>query len=131
MLFKIVLNVAYQLILFYKQLDAEDDDDDDYDYNDEDFGEARFEEEGEASNYWQLKNYTFEAQKNVRNDDDEAGSANPWRKTGGLRLTRNEYHRFCDAQLECNVMNNIRIFFAVISFVIIVILHFFSINYLF
>ncbi|XP_015120272.1 protein spire isoform X1 [Diachasma alloeum] len=33
-------------------------------------------------------------------DDEEKGSANPWRKTGGLRLTRNEYHRFCDAQLE-------------------------------
>nr|XP_012224485.1 PREDICTED: protein spire isoform X2 [Linepithema humile] len=90
---------------FDLKLDAEDDDDDDYDYNDEDFAEARFEEEGEASNCWQLKNYTFEARKNVRNDDeqgydDETGSANPWRKTGGLRLTRNEYHRFCDAQLE-------------------------------
>ncbi|XP_011310088.1 protein spire isoform X2 [Fopius arisanus] len=33
-------------------------------------------------------------------DDEDKGSANPWRKTGGLRLTRNEYHRFCDAQLE-------------------------------
>lgn len=97
--------------LFSEQLDAEDDDDDDDDdeyYNDEDFAETRFEEEDEASNYWHLKDYTFG--RGVRNghkdheqrDDDEAGSANPWRKTGGLRLTRNEYHRFCDAQLECN-----------------------------
>lgn len=35
-----------------------------------------------------------------RDDDEDKGSANPWRKTGALRLTRNEYHRFCDAQLE-------------------------------
>lgn len=81
--------------------------------------EARFEEEGEASNYWQLKRCTFEARKNSRNDDeqgydDEAGSANPWRKTGGLRLTRNEYHRFCDAQLECNIYENIYTFSPVI-----------------
>lgn len=33
-------------------------------------------------------------------DDDDKSSANPWRKTGKLRLTQNEYHRFCDAQLE-------------------------------
>ncbi|XP_014483924.1 PREDICTED: protein spire isoform X3 [Dinoponera quadriceps] len=94
---------------FDLKLDAEDDDDDDDDeyYNDEDFAETRFEEEDEASNYWHLKDYTFGG-RGVRNghkdheqrDDDEAGSANPWRKTGGLRLTRNEYHRFCDAQLE-------------------------------
>ncbi|TGZ33372.1 Protein spire, partial [Temnothorax longispinosus] len=91
-------------------LDAEDDDDDDDDddYNEENF-ETRFEEEDEACNYWQLKNYNFGTRKkSIRNghkdhehrDDDEVGSANPWRKTGGLRLTRNEYHRFCDAQLE-------------------------------
>ncbi|XP_036141073.1 protein spire isoform X5 [Monomorium pharaonis] len=61
---------------FDLKLDAEDDDDDDVDdYNEENFAAARFEEEDEES-------------------------ANPWRKTGGLRLTRNEYHRFCDAQLE-------------------------------
>ncbi|XP_032670714.1 protein spire isoform X4 [Odontomachus brunneus] len=93
---------------FDLKLDAEDDDDDDDEYyNDEDFAETRFEEEDEASNYWHLKDYTFGG-RDVRNghkdheqrDDDEAGSANPWRKTGGLRLTRNEYHRFCDAQLE-------------------------------
>jgi len=91
-------------------LDAEDDDDDDDDdYNEEEF-ETRFEEEDEASNYWQLKD-CFGTREGMRNghkdyhqqrDDDEVGSANPWRKTGGLRLTRNEYHRFCDAQLECN-----------------------------
>lgn len=88
-------------------MDAEDDDDDD-DYNEEDF-ETRFEEEDEASNYWQLKDYRFGAREGMRNGhkdyrqrDDDEGSANPWRKTGGLRLTRNEYHRFCDAQLECN-----------------------------
>lgn len=91
-------------------MDAEDDDDDDDDdYNEEEF-ETRFEEEDEASNYWQLKDYSFGTREDTRNghkdyqqrDDDEVGSANPWRKTGGLRLTRNEYHRFCDAQLECN-----------------------------
>lgn len=93
----------------FEQLDAEDDDDDE-DYNEEDFTETRFEEEDEASNYW-LKDYTFGNRKGMRNghkdqrDEDEAGSANPWRKTGGLRLTRNEYHRFCDAQLECNYYN--------------------------
>lgn len=91
-------------------MDAEDDDDDDDvddDYNEENFAETRFEEEDEACNYWQLKDYNF--RKGVRNGrkaqeyrDDDVGSANPWRKTGGLRLTRNEYHRFCDAQLECN-----------------------------
>ncbi|XP_071634488.1 protein spire isoform X4 [Temnothorax longispinosus] len=95
---------------FDLKLDAEDDDDDDDDddYNEENF-ETRFEEEDEACNYWQLKNYNFGTRKkSIRNghkdhehrDDDEVGSANPWRKTGGLRLTRNEYHRFCDAQLE-------------------------------
>ncbi|XP_070150192.1 protein spire isoform X4 [Polyergus mexicanus] len=93
---------------FDLKLDAEDDDDDDDDYNEEEF-ETRFEEENEASNYWQLKDYSFGAREGMRNghkdyhqqrDDDEVGSANPWRKTGGLRLTRNEYHRFCDAQLE-------------------------------
>ncbi|EFN66530.1 Protein spire [Camponotus floridanus] len=56
-----------------------------------------------------LKDYNFGTREGMRNghkdyhqqrDDDEVGSANPWRKTGGLRLTRNEYHRFCDAQLE-------------------------------
>lgn len=87
-------------------MDAEDDDDDDdEDYNEEDFAETSFEEE----NDWHMKNYTSDI-RGVRNghknyerrDDDEAGSANPWRKTGGLRLTRNEYHRFCDTQLERN-----------------------------
>ncbi|XP_011339335.1 protein spire isoform X2 [Ooceraea biroi] len=89
---------------FDLKLDAEEDDDD---YNDEFEDQTRFEEEDEASNYWHLKDYTF-GTRGVQNghknhgqrDDDEAGSANPWRKTGGLRLTRNEYHRFCDAQLE-------------------------------
>ncbi|KYM94504.1 Protein spire [Cyphomyrmex costatus] len=94
---------------FDLKLDAEDDDDDyDDDYNEENFMETRFEEEDEICNYWQLKDYNFGIKKDVRNghkdhehrDDDEEGSANPWRKTGGLRLTRNEYHRFCDAQLE-------------------------------
>ncbi|XP_039311024.1 protein spire isoform X2 [Solenopsis invicta] len=94
------------------KLDAEDDDDDDDvdvddDYNEENFAETRFEEEDEACNYWQLKDYNFGTWKGVRNGhkaqeyrDDDERSANPWRKTGGLRLTRNEYHRFCDAQLE-------------------------------
>ncbi|XP_050587591.1 protein spire isoform X3 [Bombus affinis] len=90
---------------FDLKLDAEDEDDDE-DYNDE-LAVTRFEEEDEGSNYWQLKeDYTFVDRGNARSrhkdqrDDDEASSANPWRKTGGLRLTRNEYHRFCDAQLE-------------------------------
>ncbi|XP_011861517.1 PREDICTED: protein spire isoform X2 [Vollenhovia emeryi] len=88
--------------------DVDDDDDDDDDVCNEENFETRFEEEDEACNYWQLKDYNFGTRKNVRSrykdhehrDDDEVGSANPWRKTGGLRLTRNEYHRFCDAQLE-------------------------------
>ncbi|XP_076642890.1 spire type actin nucleation factor isoform X2 [Halictus rubicundus] len=91
---------------FDLKLDAEDEDDDE-DYNEE-FAVTRFEEEDEATNYWQLKEdyTTFADRSSARNrhkdhrDDDEADSANPWRKTGGLRLTRNEYHRFCDAQLE-------------------------------
>ncbi|XP_076279009.1 spire type actin nucleation factor isoform X2 [Lasioglossum baleicum] len=91
---------------FDLKLDAEDEDDDE-DYNEE-FAVTRFEEEDEATNYWQLKEdyNTFADRGSARNrhkdhrDDDEADSANPWRKTGGLRLTRNEYHRFCDAQLE-------------------------------
>ncbi|XP_076619062.1 spire type actin nucleation factor isoform X1 [Colletes latitarsis] len=90
---------------FDLKLDAEDEDDDE-DYNEE-FTVTRFEEEDEATNYWQLKeDYSFADRGSARNrhkdqrDDDEVGSANPWRKTGGLRLTRNEYHRFCDAQLE-------------------------------
>ncbi|XP_076223981.1 spire type actin nucleation factor isoform X3 [Nomia melanderi] len=91
---------------FDLKLDAEDDDDDE-DYNEE-FAVTRFEEEDEATNYWQLKeDYSFadrrstcNRHKDHRHDDDEVDSANPWRKTGGLRLTRNEYHRFCDAQLE-------------------------------
>ncbi|XP_017762207.1 PREDICTED: protein spire isoform X3 [Eufriesea mexicana] len=90
---------------FDLKLDAEDEEDDE-DYNDE-FAVTRFEEEDEASNYWQLKeDYTFinsgnaRSRHKVQRDDDEAGSANPWRRTGGLRLTRNEYHRFCDTQLE-------------------------------
>ncbi|XP_076238699.1 spire type actin nucleation factor isoform X2 [Calliopsis andreniformis] len=90
---------------FDLKLDAEDEDDDE-DYNEE-FAVTRFEEEDEATNYWQLKEaYAFADRGSARNrhkdhrDDDEAGSANPWRKTGGLRLTRNEYHRFCDTQLE-------------------------------
>ncbi|XP_053971720.1 protein spire isoform X1 [Hylaeus volcanicus] len=90
---------------FDLKLDAEDDDDDE-DYNEE-FTVTRFEEEDEAMNYWHLKeDYSFADRGSSRNrhkdhrDEDEACSANPWRKTGGLRLTRNEYHRFCDAQLE-------------------------------
>ncbi|XP_006624948.1 protein spire isoform X2 [Apis dorsata] len=89
---------------FDLKLDAEEDDDEDY--NDE-FTVTRFEEEDEGSNYWQLKeDYTFTDRTNIRSRykdhrfDDEADSANPWRRTGGLRLTRNEYHRFCDTQLE-------------------------------
>ncbi|XP_043792614.1 protein spire isoform X1 [Apis laboriosa] len=89
---------------FDLKLDAEEDDDEDY--NDE-FTVTRFEEEDEGSNYWQLKeDYTFADRTNIRSRykdhrfDDEADSANPWRRTGGLRLTRNEYHRFCDTQLE-------------------------------
>jgi len=89
--------------------DDDDDDNDDDDYNEENSAETRFEEKDEAYNYWQLKADNSVIRKSVRNeqknrehrDDDEVDSANPWRKTGGLRLTRNEYHRFCDAQLEC------------------------------
>ncbi|XP_043521738.1 protein spire isoform X1 [Frieseomelitta varia] len=90
---------------FDLKLDAEDEDDDE-DYNDE-LAVTRFEEDDEGSNYWQLKeDYTYGDRDSARGrhkdqrDDDEADSANPWRRTGGLRLTRNEYHRFCDTQLE-------------------------------
>lgn len=90
---------------FDLKLDAEDEDDDE-DYNDE-LAVTRFEEDDEGSNYWQLKeDYTYGDRDSTRGrhkdqrDDDEADSANPWRRTGGLRLTRNEYHRFCDTQLE-------------------------------
>ncbi|XP_066591675.1 protein spire isoform X2 [Prorops nasuta] len=88
------------------KLDAEDDDDDDY--NDE-YEVTRFEEEeeeDESADYYQLKAGKFSEKKlqskgskgQIHDDDHE--SANPWRTTGGLRLTRNEYHRFCDTQLE-------------------------------
>lgn len=103
------INIERSIDVYDKQLDAEDEEDDE-DYNEE-FTVTRFEEEDEAANYWQLKeDYSFADRGSARNrhkdhrDDDEASSANPWRKTGGLRLTRNEYHRFCDAQLECNYL---------------------------
>ncbi|XP_012266116.2 protein spire isoform X1 [Athalia rosae] len=81
------------------KLDGEDDDegDDDYDVI------GRFEEDVNVG--WRA-----DADEDVDDEHVEgqfgrqkgrAGeSANPWRRTGGLRLTRNEYHRFCDTQLE-------------------------------
>lgn len=89
------------------QLDGEEDDDDDDD--DDDFEVAKFDDEDDPTTYWHSKeNYAFGKGKlttdlceDCHEDDDEKDSANPWRKTGGLRLTKNEYHRFCDAQLEC------------------------------
>ncbi|XP_047352442.1 protein spire isoform X2 [Vespa velutina] len=84
---------------FDLKLDAEDEDDEDY--NDE-LNVARFEEEDEAYNY-PFENSDIpndNKDHDYERDDDDADSANPWKKTGGLRLTRNEYHRFCDTQLE-------------------------------
>lgn len=84
---------------FDLKLDAEDEDDEDY--NDE-VNVARFDEEDEAYDYV-FENRNIPSNNKDRDherDDDEADSANPWKKTGGLRLTKNEYHRFCDAQLE-------------------------------
>ncbi|KAK2584213.1 hypothetical protein KPH14_006633 [Odynerus spinipes] len=85
---------------FDLKLDAEDEEDDE-DYNDE-LNVARFEEEDEAYDYpFQNRDIPHENKdRDHDRDDDDADSANPWKKTGGLRLTRNEYHRFCDAQLE-------------------------------
>ncbi|XP_035722854.1 protein spire-like isoform X1 [Vespa mandarinia] len=84
---------------FDLKLDAEDEDDEDY--NDE-LNVARFEEEDEAYDY-PFENRDIpndNKDHDYERDDDDADSANPWKKTGGLRLTRNEYHRFCDTQLE-------------------------------
>ncbi|XP_023290799.1 protein spire isoform X2 [Orussus abietinus] len=85
---------------FDLKLDADDEDD-------EDFEVARFDDEDVATNYWRSKeDYVFgnggPSGKRICDpeDEDEVGSANPWRKTGSLRLTKNEYHRFCDTQLE-------------------------------
>ncbi|XP_046619602.1 protein spire isoform X1 [Neodiprion virginianus] len=64
------------------KLDGEDDDDDDC------WGDGN-----------EIEDDNDEAE--VEGERQRAGeSANPWRRTGGLRLTRNEYHRFCDTQLE-------------------------------
>ncbi|KAI4484856.1 hypothetical protein M0802_013013 [Mischocyttarus mexicanus] len=84
---------------FDLKLDAEDEDDEDY--NDE-LNVTRFEEEDEAYDYpFENRGITNDNKDHDHErDDEDVDSANPWKKTGGLRLTRNEYHRFCDTQLE-------------------------------
>ncbi|XP_015177344.1 PREDICTED: protein spire isoform X2 [Polistes dominula] len=84
---------------FDLKLDAEDEDDEDY--NDE-LNVTRFDEEDEAYDY-PFENRGIpndNKDHDHERDDEDVDSANPWKKTGGLRLTRNEYHRFCDTQLE-------------------------------
>ncbi|KAF7990778.1 hypothetical protein HCN44_000583 [Aphidius gifuensis] len=84
-----------------------DDDIDDDDLDDE-YTVTRFEDEDEpqmsTKKSTKLHCLHDENEHNIcvddDYDDDDKSSANPWKKTGGLRLTRNEYHRFCDAQLE-------------------------------
>ncbi|XP_043469307.1 protein spire [Leptopilina heterotoma] len=97
---------------FDLKLDGEEDDDDN---DDDDFEISKFDdddddddEDDNSSNYWHSKEryacgkgkLTMDLCEDCHDDDDEKDSANPWRKTGKLRLTKNEYHRFCDAQLE-------------------------------
>nr|XP_050850860.1 protein spire isoform X1 [Vespula vulgaris] len=84
---------------FDLKLDAEDEDDEDYS---DELNVARFEEEDEAYDYpFENRDISNDNKDHDHErDDDDADSANPWKKTGGLRLTRNEYHRFCDTQLE-------------------------------
>ncbi|XP_057337314.1 protein spire isoform X4 [Microplitis mediator] len=87
------------------KLDIEEDDEDDDDEDDE-YAVTRFEDEDEPAdndNEMYQKSKWFGGRPHVGGDiedDDDKSSANPWRKTGKLRLTQNEYHRFCDAQLE-------------------------------
>ncbi|XP_043501003.1 protein spire isoform X2 [Polistes fuscatus] len=84
---------------FDLKLDAEDEDDEDY--NDE-LNVTRFEEEDETYDY-PFENRDIpndNKDHDHERDDEDVDSANPWKKTGGLRLTKNEYHRFCDTQLE-------------------------------
>ncbi|XP_033219306.1 protein spire isoform X1 [Belonocnema kinseyi] len=91
---------------FDLKLDGEEDDDDDDD--DDDFEVSKFDDEDDPTTYWHSKEHyafgkgklTTDLCEDCHEDDDEKDSANPWGKTGGLRLTKNEYHRFCDAQLE-------------------------------
>ncbi|XP_074103484.1 spire type actin nucleation factor isoform X3 [Cotesia typhae] len=87
------------------KLDIEEDDEDDDDEDDE-YAVTRFNDDDESAdneNDIYQKSKWFGGKPHVSGDiDDEydKSSANPWRKTGKLRLTQNEYHRFCDAQLE-------------------------------
>ncbi|XP_043273153.1 protein spire isoform X2 [Venturia canescens] len=91
---------------FDLKLDVEEDEDDEDD-DDEDFAVTRFEDDDDTTNVWESKE-AYRSRIGTRpggccdleDEDEDKSSANPWRKTGGLRLTRNEYHRFCDAQLE-------------------------------
>lgn len=89
---------------FRLKFGGEDDADDD-DFNDE-YAVMRFDDKNEPDVTECKLNLHTNYNKDINNEDDdeveneEKGSVNPWKRTGGLRLTRNEYHRFCDAQLE-------------------------------
>ena len=90
------------------QLDGEEDDDDEDDY---DFEVTKFDDDDDddSTSFWHAKEHhalgkgklTTNLCDDSHEEDEDTDSANPWRKTGGLRLTKHEYHRFCDAQLEC------------------------------
>lgn len=79
----------------------EDDDDDDLD---DDFELGKLEDDDDDHTSWRAQTqFSSDGRKSRVQDEDET-SANPWHRTGGLRLTRHEYHRFCDAQLECTIL---------------------------
>ncbi|XP_034942449.1 protein spire isoform X2 [Chelonus insularis] len=86
---------------FDLKLDGEEDDDDDDDEDDE-YAVTRFEDEDDPPSENQNQKAKWYGNKSHvdLDDDDDKSSANPWKRTGRLRLTQNEYHRFCDAQLE-------------------------------
>lgn len=70
------------------QLDSEDDEDDD------DFDVMRVEKEDDETVRKQSKD-------KKSNEDSHLEVDRLSRRSCGLRLTRNEYHRFCDTQLKC------------------------------
>ncbi|XP_051157328.1 protein spire isoform X4 [Leptopilina boulardi] len=104
-----LIPVDFDLKLDGEEEDDDDDDDDDFEiskFDDDDDDDD--EDDEDSTNYWHSKEryacgkgkLTMDLCEDCHDDDDEKDSANPWRKTGKLRLTKNEYHRFCDAQLE-------------------------------
>lgn len=105
-----LIPVDFDLKLDGEEEDDDDDDDDDFEISKFDDDDDEDDDDDDSANYWHSKEryacgkgkLTMDLCEDCHDDDDEKDSANPWRKTGKLRLTKNEYHRFCDAQLECN-----------------------------